>query len=329
MNTFGERFRLTTYGESHGLAVGGIIDGCPSQLHLDMEAIRTALAHRRKGAPRQEEDEIEWLSGLKDGITLGTPIAFTIRNKNTRSEDYELLRDAFRPGHADYTYEARYGIRDHRGGGRASARETVVRVVAGTIAQQLMPGISITTQVSDKPDRPDKPDTYGGIVSCRITGLPAGIGDPVFGRLNAQLANAMMTIPSAIGFEMGVGFKAAEMTGSEYIDRWNDCLNASMPDCLSKDAPATQSLSHSATQPLTRTNHCGGIQGGISNGMPVEFRVAFHPVPTLPQPVECLTHDGTLRTLQIGGRHDNYHVERAAVVVEAMAALTIINLVVK
>lgn len=308
MNAFGNKFRLTTYGESHGLAVGGIIDGCPSRIAIDMEAIHRDLVRRRQGALRQEEDEIEWLSGLKDGITLGTPIAFTIRNKNTRSEDYDQLADCYRPGHADYTYEQKYGLRDHRGGGRASARETVARVVAGAIAKQVIAPVEIHAEATlTGPE--DINDTLGGVVSCRITSLPAGIGEPIFNKLNARLAFAMMSIPSAIGFEMGAGFAAAEMKGSEYIDRWNGGLNASN------------------NQAITKTNHCGGIQGGISNGMPVEFRVAFHPVVTLPQPVECLTADGEMRTLQVNGRHDRCQVPRAAVVVEAMAAMTIADLI--
>lgn len=308
MNTFGNKFRLTTYGESHGLAVGGIIDGCPSRIAINMEAIHRDLVRRRQGALRQEEDEIEWLSGLKDGITLGTPIAFTIRNKNTRSEDYDQLADCYRPGHADYTYEKKYGLRDHRGGGRASARETVARVVAGAIAKQVIAPVEIHAEATlTGPE--DVNDTHGGVVSCRITSLPAGIGEPIFNKLNARLAFAMMSIPSAIGFEMGAGFAAAEMKGSEYIDRWNGGLNASN------------------NQAITKTNHCGGIQGGISNGMPVEFRVAFHPVVTLPQPVECLTADGEMRTLQVNGRHDRCQVPRAAVVVEAMAAMTIADLI--
>lgn len=310
-NTFGTRFRLTTYGESHGLAVGGIIDGCPSKLELDMEAICSDLARRRNGAARQEEDEVEWLSGIKDGITLGTPIAFCIRNKNIRSEDYDALANAFRPGYADYTYQQKYGIRDHRGGGRASARETVARVVAGAIAKQVIAPVEIHAEVAELgPEAAD--DTRGGIVHCRITGLPVGVGDPVFGKLNAQLAHAMMTIPSAIGFETGCGFEAARMKGSEYIDRWN--IPTSLPPSMRGDEEG-----------CTKTNHCGGIQGGISNGMPVEFRVAFHPVVTLPQPVECLTESGELRTLTIGGRHDRSHVRRTPVIVEAMAALCLIN----
>lgn len=306
MNTFGTRFRVTTYGESHGLAVGAIIDGCPAGIRLDLEAIDRDLARRRNGAPRQEEDRVEWLSGLLDGVTLGTPIAFSIANRNTRPEDYETLRHAFRPGHADYTYHTKHGLRDHRGGGRASARETVARVVAGAIARQLLHPVEFHAQVDQLgPDLAD--DTRGGIVGCRITGLPAGVGDPLFGKLNAQLAAAMMSIPSAIGFEMGGGFAAALMPGSQYIDRWN------------------QATKQSSNQAITQTNHCGGVQGGISNGMPVEFRVAFHPVATLPQPVECLIGDGRLEPLTIHGRHDRCHVMRLPVIVEAMAALTIVN----
>ena len=299
MNTYGERFRVTTYGESHGPAVGAVIDGCPAGVALDMEAINALMARRRVGAPRFEDDEIEWLSGLKDGITLGTPIAFLIRNKDARHEDYAPLEHVFRPGHADYTYAMKYGVRDHRGGGRSSARETVARVVAGAIALQLMPEVEIKVE-SEKCKEESDNDTVGGVVKCRITGVPAGVGEPLFGKLNAALASAMMRIPSAIGFEMGAGFAAANMRGSEYIDRWN-------------------------SDGSTQTNHCGGIQGGISNGMPIEFRVAFHPVVTIPQPVECLHEEGHLETVDLGGRHDRNHIQRAAAVVEAMAALCLIN----
>ena len=309
MNTYGDKFRLTTYGESHGLAVGAVIDGCPAGVAIDMEAISDALARRRTDAPRQEEDQIEWLSGLNDGITLGTPIAFAIRNKNARPEDYAQLEHFFRPGHADYTYYMKYGVRDHRGGGRASARETVARVVAGCIAKQLMPEVCIkvepfydeeTFHETSLPNISLQDDTVGGVVRCSVTGVPAGVGEPLFGKLGAALASAMMSIPSAIGFEMGAGFAAAKMRGSEYIDRWN-------------------------SDGSTKTNHCGGIQGGISNGMPIEFSVAFHPVVTIPQPVECLHEDGHLETMTIGGRHDRHHVERAAAVVEAMAAICLVN----
>ena len=300
MNSIGTHFRLTTYGESHGLAVGGIIDGCPSRVALDFEAIAADLRRRSNGAPREEEDEVEWLSGLKEGVTLGTPIAFSIGNRNARPEDYACLEHLYRPGHADYTYEARYGIRDHRGGGRASARETVARVVAGAIAKQVIAPVSIHAEVDTLGP---EGDTRGGTVVCRIEGLKAGVGNPIFGKLGALLAHAMMTIPSAIGFEMGAGFAAAQMAGSEFVDRWNG-------------------------DGSTRTNHCGGVQGGISNGMPVEFRVAFHPVVTLPSEVECLTDDGRLEPLTIGGRHDSCQVMRAPVIVEAMAALTLADLMV-
>ena len=300
MNTYGTRFRVTTYGESHGLAVGAIIDGCPSGLHIDFEAIDRELM-RRKGvgvetSARQEADRVEFLSGLKDGITLGTPIAFSIHNVNAHSDDYAKLEHCFRPGHADYTYYNKYGIRDHRGGGRASARETVARVVAGTIAKQLLSPIIICAEVDELGDG----QTRGGIIKCRIEGVQAGIGEPVFGKLNASLAAAMMSIPSAIGFEMGAGFAAAKMSGEEYIDRWHE-------------------------DGTTVTNHCGGVQGGISNGMPIEFRVAFHPVVTLPEPVDCLTEDGRLETVDVGGRHDRCHVLRTPVIVESMAALWLIN----
>lgn len=300
MNTFGQKFRLTTYGESHGLAVGGIIDGCPPGMAIDFEAVDADLSRRSSGAPRQEEDQVEWLSGIRDGISLGTPIAFSIHNHNARPDDYAPLEHLFRPGHADYTYQARYGVRDHRGGGRASARETVARVVAGAIAKQVIAPVTIHAEVDSLGP---EGDTRGGIVSCRIEGLKAGVGNPIFGKLSALLAQAMMSIPSAIGFEMGAGFAAAGMKGSEFVDRWN--------------ADGT-----------TLTNHCGGVQGGISNGMPVEFRVAFHPVVTLPSEVECLSDEGTLVPTTIGGRHDNCQVMRAPVIVEAMAALTLADLLV-
>lgn len=300
MNSIGTHFRLTTYGESHGLAVGGIIDGCPSRVALDFEAIAADLRRRSNGAPREEEDEVEWLSGLKEGVTLGTPIAFSIGNRHARPEDYARLEHLYRPGHADYTYEARYGIRDHRGGGRASARETVARVVAGAIAKQVIAPVTIHAEVDTLGP---EGDTRGGTVVCRIEGLKAGVGNPIFGKLGALLAHAMMTIPSAIGFEMGAGFAAAQMAGSEFVDRWNG-------------------------DGSTRTNHCGGVQGGISNGMPVEFRVAFHPVVTLPSEVECLSDDGRLEPLTIGGRHDRCQVMRTPVIVEAMAALTLADLMV-
>ena len=269
-----------------------------------MDAIHTALARRREGAPRAETDEVVWLSGIREGITLGTPLAFMLHNKEARPEDYDALEHLFRPGHADYSYYMKYGVRDHRGGGRSSARETAARVVAACIARQLMPEMTFEAQVVQSPSPHDN-DTIGGIVACRITGVAAGIGAPLFGKLSANLAAAMMSIPSAIGFEMGAGFAAARMRGSEFIDRWQRQGDGA---------------------PLTQTNHCGGVQGGISNGMPVEFRVAFHPVATLPSEVECLSDDGALVPTTIGGRHDNCQVMRAPVIVEAMAALTLADL---
>ncbi|MBR1785390.1 MAG: chorismate synthase [Bacteroidales bacterium] len=301
MNTYGERFRVTTYGESHGLAVGAVIDGCPAGMAIDMDAVEQALLRRRNGAPRTEADRVVWLSGMKDGVTLGTPLAFSIGNGDSRPDDYDRLEHLFRPGHADYTYHAKYGLRDHRGGGRASARETTARVVAGCVARQLMPELAIEATVAETGPRLEN-DTCGGIVQCRVTGLPAGVGEPVFGKLGASLASAMMSIPSAIGFEMGAGFAAALMTGSQYVDRWSGLLS-----------------------PITTSNHCGGVQGGISNGMPIEFRVAFHPVATLPQTVECLHEDGHLEPLDVGGRHDRCAVTRVPVIVESMAALCLIN----
>lgn len=301
MNTYGSRFRVTTYGESHGLAVGAIIDGCPAGLQIDMEAIRHDLSRRSNGAPRQEEDAVEWLSGIVDGVTLGTPLAFAVRNHNAKPGDYDALRHLFRPGHADYTYQTKYGIRDHRGGGRASARETVARVVAGSIAKQILKPVEINACVlRTGPELSN--DTTGGVVECSIEHLQAGVGDPVFGKLGAQLAAAVMSIPSAIGFELGVGFDAATMAGSEYVDQWD-----------------------SSADGTTVTNHCGGIQGGISNGMPVVFRVAFHPVVTLPQPIDCLSDTHNIETIMVNGRHDNRHIYRTPVIVEAMAALCLIN----
>ena len=253
---------------------------------------------------RHESDEVEWLSGLIDGQTTGTPIAFIVRNKDARSSDYDNLRHCYRPGHADYTYQQRYGLRDHRGGGRASGRETVARVVAGAIAKQLLHKQNVSIQATAHvPERRTADDTYGGVVECEIAGLPAGLGNPVFGKINALLAAAMMSIPSAIGFEMGSGFAAAGMTGREFVDPWN---------------PADPSS-------LTQTNHCGGLQGGITNGMPVTFRVAFHPAATQLGATECLADDGTLQTIAITGRHDRCHVLRCPVIVESMAAITLLD----
>ncbi len=317
-NTFGEHFRLTTFGESHGQSVGGVIDGCPAGLKVDFEHVSKELARRRgDGIPhttaRKEPDLIEWQSGIMDGVTLGTPIAFIVGNRDVRSDDYESLKDWQRAGHADYTWQVKYGVRDHRGGGRASARETVARVIGGTIAKQLLlqKGISISSEVILPHNREGENGStrFGGHVKCTVYGLHAGVGDPVFNKLNARLAYATMSIPSAVSFEMGSGNDATSMTGAEYADRWT-------PDIQPRGAN---------TQPLTITNHSGGIQGGISNGMPVEFSVGFHPVVTQIPLTQCRNLAGEVRMIELKGRHDHCHVPRAAVIVEAMAALAIID----
>lgn len=339
-NTFGRIFRLTTFGESHGAAVGGVIDGCPAGLHINISAIEQMLAQRRPSkdfeTSRSEPDKVRFLSGIMDGATLGTPIAFVLENQDYNSEDYEHLKDIFRPSHADYTYQAKYGFRDHRGGGRSSARETVARVVAGTIAMQFLEkqGISIDAcvtqigniktldtqtldfQVSDNsPLRcPDKDteeqmmaiiaktksqgDSLGGVIACVISGCVAGLGEPVFDKLSADLAKAMMGIPSAKGFEIGEGFASAAMTGSTYADVFNNDFS-------------------------TKTNHSGGIQGGISNGMDIRFSVAFHPVVTTSKPIECVDGKGVSHIIEAKGRHDICHVPRTVPIVQSMAALVI------
>lgn len=304
MNTFGNTFRLTTFGESHGPAVGGIIDGCPAGWVLDEAFIKEELRRRREGdsndaqhiTSRQEADEVEWLSGIYEGKTLGTPLTFIIRNKDCHSEDYAALKDCFRPGHADYAYQAKYGFRDPRGGGRASGRETAARVVSGAIAKQILrqQGI-IFTAVNDSRH-----------ITCTIQGLPAGIGEPIFDRLNARLAYAMLSIPSAMAFAMG-----------EEPDDWN----------LPKEQFADAWVENGEGGNLTQTNHCGGIQGGISNGMNVVFHVGFHAPVTNPDGMVCRREDGTLQHVEPHGRHDSDHGSRLPVIVEAMAAITIADLI--
>ena len=345
MNTFGQIYRLTTFGESHGEAIGGIIDGMPAGMEVDTNAVQRALNRRRPGQTsivtgRREADRVVFLSGIFEGRTLGTPIGFTIANSDQHSDDYESLRHTFRPSHADYTYQAKFGHRDHRGGGRSSARETASRVVAGALAAQALAasGISIhayTSQVGnivlDRPHNevdfaltesnavrcPDKEtaaamenlitsvkaegDTVGGVVSCVIKGVPAGLGEPVFGKLQASLAAAMMSINAAKGFEYGMGFAGAAMRGSEAIDLFAD------------------SSFH------TSTNNSGGIQGGISNGEDIYFRVAFKPVATLLREIPTLTDDGCATKLKMRGRHDPCVVPRAVPIVEAMAAMVIFD----
>lgn len=327
MNTIGKILTLTTFGESHGPAMGGVLDGMPAGVKIDLEALQRFVDRRRTGqtigsSSRDEKDRVEVLSGIWQGETLGTPIGFVVRNTDARSDDYKELASVYRPNHADFTWQAKYGIRDPRGGGRASARETVARVVAGGIAIQALATMGITIEASisslghhsrdakscvstDELERViAEGDTLGGIVSCTVKGVPAGLGEPVFGKLHAQLAAAMMSIPSVHGFEYGDGFALATKRGSEVMDVFEKRPDGSIG---------------------TVTNHSGGIQGGISNGEDIVMRIAFKPVPTLMRPIDTVDHDGNAVTLQPRGRHDVCVVPRALPIVEAMAALVILD----
>lgn len=315
-NTFGKLLTLTTYGESHGPAIGGVLCGMPAGVTVDRPLLDSWMAARRPGqsaltTARREEDTVEILSGVLHGVTTGTPIGLLIRNTDQHSSDYGELEHTYRPGHADYTYQAKYGIRDWRGGGRASARETAVRVAAGAIAYGWLRTLGVTiearrlspTDEQIKAARADG-DSIGGIVECVATGVPAGWGEPVFGKLQATLAAAMMSIPAAKGFEYGMGFAGADRRGSEVIDSW-------VPD------PADPRGMRTAA------NNSGGIQGGISNGEPIVMRVAFKPTATLLRDVETCNDRGEAVTLHARGRHDPCVAVRAVPVVAAMAALTL------
>lgn len=339
-NTYGTLFRITTFGESHGEALGGVIDGCPPGIALDFEAIQSEMQRRKPGqsaivSQRKEADEVQFLSGIFEGKTTGTPIGFIIPNTNQKSDDYSHIKDTYRPSHADYVYEKKYGIRDYRGGGRSSARETASRVVAGAVAKQVLKDIEIHAFVSsvgeifiDKPYQdldfsltennavrcPDEAtaekmeahireirkqgDTVGGTITCVIQNVPIGLGEPVFDKLHAELGKAMLSINAVHGFEYGSGFCGARMKGSEH----NDLFNA---------------------DGTTQTNLSGGIQGGISNGMDIYFRVAFKPVATIMQPQQTLDVHGNLIAMQGKGRHDPCVVPRAVPIVEAMAAIVL------
>lgn len=347
MNTIGTQVRLTTFGESHGIAIGGILDGFPSGVVVDEDFVRSEMRRRRPGqsavtTARNEADEVQFLSGIFEGRTTGTPIGFVIHNTNNRSNDYDNLRDAFRPSHADYTYSAKYGVRDHRGGGRSSARETAVRVCAGALCKLALAQMGITvqaytSQVGDVklegsykdynlalaeenivrcPDAEKAAamerlildvkrngDTIGGIVTCVAKGVPAGIGAPLYNKLSSSLAAAMMTINAAKGFDYGDGFASVTGRGSQQNDIFFD------------DNGAIN----------TRTNHSGGIQGGISNGQDIYFRVAFKPVATILSEQQTVGVDGKDTIISARGRHDPCVVPRAVPVVEAMAALTILD----
>lgn len=339
-NTFGKIFTLTTFGESHGDAIGGIIDGCPPGITLDIEAIQKDLDRRKPGqssivTQRKENDEVQFLSGIFEGKTTGTPIGFIVPNTNQKSDDYSHIKDAYRPSHADYTYDQKYGIRDYRGGGRSSARETISRVVGGAIAKQVMPSVTINAFVSsvgdifiDKPYQdldfsltesnavrcPDlitakkmedyikqirkEGDTVGGTVTCVLQNVPVGLGEPVFDKLHAELGKAMLSINAVKGFEYGSGFCGAKMKGSEHNDLFN-------------------------TDGTTKSNLSGGIQGGISNGMDIYFRVAFKPVATIMQKQITIDNKGNEVEMYGKGRHDPCVVPRAVPIVEAMAALVL------
>lgn len=316
MNTIGKILTLTTFGESHGPAMGGVLDGVPAGVDIDLEALQRFVDRRRPGqtvgaSSRGEQDRVEVLSGIWQGKTLGTPIGFIVRNTDARSEDYEPLARCFRPNHADYTWQVKYGIRDPRGGGRASARETVARVVAGGIAMQVLGRLGITIEaVARAADAATLQrvmadgDTLGGIIECVAHGVPAGLGEPVYGKLHARLAAAMMSIPSVHGFEYGDGFEMAAKRGSEVMDAFEKRADGSIG---------------------TVTNHSGGIQGGISNGEDIVMRVAFKPVPTLMRDIPTVDLDGNPVTLPPRGRHDVCVVQRAVPIVEAMAALVILD----
>lgn len=350
MNTFGQIFRLTTFGESHGEAIGGVVDGMPAGIDIDLAFIQQELNRRRPGqsaitTARQEADQVELLSGVFEGKSTGCPIGFIVRNTNQHSGDYDNMRELFRPSHADYTYTRKYGIRDHRGGGRSSARVTISRCVAGALAKLVLRqlGVSVTAYTSqvgsialDRDYRrydltqternavrcPDQQkaqemirlieavkadgDTIGGVVTCVIRGCPAGLGEPEAGKLHALLGAAMLSINAVKGFEYGDGFDGVTQRGSEQNDRF-----------VSRETGAADID--------TATNHSGGIQGGISNGQDIYFRVAFKPVATLLREQQTVDIHGNPTTLTARGRHDPCVLPRAVPVVEAMAAITLLD----
>ncbi len=347
-STFGALFQIATFGESHGPALGVVVDGCPPRIPLDLAAIQAELDRRRPGqsrlvSQRKEADQVEILSGVLDGVTLGTPIGMLIRNQDARSKDYEEIARAYRPSHADYTYDAKYGVRAIAGGGRASARETAARVAAGAIAQQVLarfgvsivawvdevagirasvddgvvtrtdvdvndvrcPDAAIAASMIEQIERARKDgDSVGGVVRCVARGVPAGWGEPVFDKLDADLAKAMMGIPAVKGVEIGSGFAGTTMTGSSHNDPFFRRADGSIG---------------------TRTNHSGGIQGGISNGEPVTVRVAFKPTATIMRPQDTVDPEGQAVVLEPRGRHDPCVLPRAVPIVEAMAALVLVD----
>ena len=346
-NTFGNIYRLTSFGESHSEAIGGVIDGCPSGIELDFDFIQNELDRRKPGqsiitSERKEEDKVEFLSGIYKGKTLGTPIGFIIKNKDIRASDYEHLKDVYRPSHADYTYRQKYGIRDHRGGGRSSARETIARVVAGAIAKQILnkTGIKIYAYVSQAGDVvlnktyqeldlsqidsniircPDsivaekmlkkieeirkQGDTIGGVITCVAKNVPAGLGEPVFNKLHSELGKAILSVNAVKGFEYGSGFDSAKMKGSEHNDIFYLQDN----------------------KIRTYTNFSGGIQGGISNGEDIYFRAAFKPVSSIMKEQKSVDIEGKEITIKPKGRYDVCVLPRAVPIVEAMTAMVLVD----
>mgnify|MGYP003668713917 CR=1 FL=1 len=346
-NSIGQVFKLHTFGESHGASIGGIIDGMPAGVGLNLEEIQLELDKRKPGqsaitTQRKELDQVQFLSGIFEGRTMGTPIGFIIANQDPKSKDYSHIKDSYRPSHADYTYDAKFGERDYRGGGRSSARETACRVVAGALAKQALasfgvqfntyvsqvedimistppesidfsliestivrcPDLAVANQMIDRIKEVKKiGDTLGGVVSSYITGVSAGLGEPVFDKLHADLAKAMLSINAVKGFEYGSGFAAAAMRGSEHNDLFVQENN----------------------QISTKTNHSGGIQGGISNGAPIYFRVAFKPVATIMQDQQTIDNQGRETEIKGKGRHDPCVVPRAVPIVESMAAIVILD----
>ena len=310
-NTFGTAFCLTTFGESHGAAIGGVIDGCPAGVLLDKALIDKELSRRKPGrdammSSRKEPDEVEFLSGLFEGKTTGAPMAFIIRNKDAKTSDYENIKDVFRPSHADFTYQMKYGIRDYAGGGRGSARTLLPCVVAGAVAKQILAtqGVEVSSEVVEMGEVREK-DTVGAIIQGIIKNAPVGLGEPAFMKFHAVLAHAMMTINAAKGFEIGEGFNAARMRGSEYNDEFV----------------------FDGERIRTKTNHSGGVQGGITNGEDIVFRVAFKPIPSVMLSQQTVDIQGKPVTLEIQGRHDVCVVPRVIPIVEAMAAMVTLDFI--
>ena len=348
MNSYGRAFKVTTYGESHGEAVGAVIDGCPAGLNLDLEAVQQQMARRKPGqsrltTQRKEADEVQVLSGLFEGKTTGTPLHLMVTNTNQRSKDYSHIKDVYRPSHADFTYQAKYGYRDYRGGGRSSARETAARVAAGAVAQQLLaqwgiqcyswvnsvaevklekpyqqldlqeidsndvrcPDAATAEQMYARIDQARKSrNSVGGTISGLITGVPAGLGEPVFDKLHAELGKAMLSINAVKGFEYGSGFAGTQLEGTAHNDAF---------------------YTDETGRTRTRSNHSGGIQGGISNGEDIYFNVAFKPVATLMQDQESINEAGEAVVVEGKGRHDPCVLPRAVPIVDAMSALVLVD----